>query len=57
VLGKLADQHGIEFVYHLCAYLSLLGVLTVFLPDIGRRSDHAVASQDNYPEVSGRNLH
>ncbi len=37
VLGKLADRHGIEFVYHLCSYLPLLGVLTAFLPDLGRR--------------------
>jgi len=35
VLGMLADQHGIIFVYQLCAWLPLLGVLAVFLPDIG----------------------
>jgi MFS family permease len=34
VLGALADRHGIEFVYHLCAFLPLLGLLTVFLPDL-----------------------
>jgi len=45
VLGKLADQHGIEFVYHLCAYLPLLGVLTVFLPDLGRQPDSAITRQ------------
>jgi FSR family fosmidomycin resistance protein-like MFS transporter len=33
VLGKLADLHGIEYVYQICAYLPLLGLLTVFLPD------------------------
>lgn len=37
VLGKLADLYGIEFVYHVCSYLPLLGVLTVFLPDIRLR--------------------
>ncbi len=42
VLGKIADRHGIEFVYHICSYLPLLGVLTAFLPDLGRRSDSAV---------------
>lgn len=43
VLGKLADQYGIEFVYHLCSYLPLLGVFTAFLPDLGRKSsDSAV---------------
>jgi MFS transporter, FSR family, fosmidomycin resistance protein len=35
VLGKLADLQGIEFVYRVCAFLPLLGLLTVFLPDIG----------------------
>jgi MFS transporter, FSR family, fosmidomycin resistance protein len=35
VLGKLADLHGIEFVYHICAFLPLFGLLTVFLPNIG----------------------
>lgn len=34
VLGQLADSHGIEFVYGLCAYLPLLGMITVWLPDI-----------------------
>ena len=42
VFGKIADQYGIEFVYHLCSYLPLLGVLTAFLPDLGRKSDSAV---------------
>ncbi len=43
VLGKIADQYGIEFVYHICSYLPLLGVLTAFLPDLGRRSDSTIA--------------
>ena len=43
VLGKVADQNSIEFVYYLCSYLPLLGVLTVFLPDLGRKSDSAIA--------------
>jgi FSR family fosmidomycin resistance protein-like MFS transporter len=37
VLGGLADRHGIEFVYRVCAFLPLLGVITAFLPDIERR--------------------
>jgi len=37
VLGVLADSHGIEFVYQVCAFLPLLGLLTVFLPDIEHR--------------------
>jgi len=31
-LGVLADLRGIEFVYQLCAYLPLLGLLTILLP-------------------------
>jgi Major Facilitator Superfamily. len=34
VLGKVADIHSINFVFHICAFLPLLGLLTVFLPDI-----------------------
>lgn len=34
VLGSLADQHGIEFVYRLCAYLPLLGMVAALLPNI-----------------------
>jgi FSR family fosmidomycin resistance protein-like MFS transporter len=34
-LGKLADHTGIEFVFHACGYLPLLGILTVFLPNMG----------------------
>jgi len=51
VLGKLADRHGIEFVYHLCAYLPLLGVLTAFLPDLDRRSATSVGSPQGSPGV------
>ena len=32
VLGKLADQTSIGFVYHLCAFLPAIGLLAVFLP-------------------------
>src|SRR5450631_786348 len=37
VLGGLADRHGIEFVYRICAYLPLLGMVAAFLPDIEHR--------------------
>jgi FSR family fosmidomycin resistance protein-like MFS transporter len=37
VLGGLADQYGIEFVYRICAYLPLLGMVAAFLPDIEHR--------------------
>jgi FSR family fosmidomycin resistance protein-like MFS transporter len=34
VLGLLADHYGIEFVYQVCAFLPLLGLLAAFLPDV-----------------------
>jgi FSR family fosmidomycin resistance protein-like MFS transporter len=37
VLGELADRTGIDFVYQLCAYLPLIGLLTGFLPDVERK--------------------
>jgi FSR family fosmidomycin resistance protein-like MFS transporter len=39
VLGGLADQHGIEYVYRICAYLPLLGMVTAFLPNIEHRKN------------------
>ena len=32
VLGVFADSHGIDFVYRLCSYMPLLGILTILLP-------------------------
>ncbi|NJO21820.1 MAG: MFS transporter [Sphingomonadales bacterium] len=37
LLGELADITSITTVYHLCAFLPLLGLLTWFLPDIRRQ--------------------
>jgi hypothetical protein len=34
VLGALADKTSIEYVYSLCAYLPLIGLLTAFLPGL-----------------------
>jgi MFS transporter, FSR family, fosmidomycin resistance protein len=34
VLGELADWTSIEFVYRVCAFLPLIGLLTVLLPNI-----------------------
>lgn len=36
LLGEIADITSITTVYHLCAFLPLLGLLTWFLPDIRR---------------------
>jgi FSR family fosmidomycin resistance protein-like MFS transporter len=37
LLGKLADKTSIDYVYHVCSFLPLIGLLTVFLPDIGTK--------------------
>ncbi|HIC7208401.1 MFS transporter [Burkholderia stabilis] len=34
VLGQLADATSITFVYKVCSFLPLIGVLTVFLPNL-----------------------
>ncbi|MDR1121146.1 MAG: MFS transporter [Dysgonamonadaceae bacterium] len=36
--GNLADAAGIEYVYHICSYLPLIGLITVFLPNLKRKS-------------------
>jgi MFS transporter, FSR family, fosmidomycin resistance protein len=38
VLGRLADHRSIDYVYHVCSFLPLLGLFAAFLPDIGRKS-------------------
>ena len=45
LLGQLADRTSIEFVYRLCAYLPLIGLLTAFLPDLDQPATaHAPAA-------------
>jgi MFS transporter, FSR family, fosmidomycin resistance protein len=38
LLGKVADLTSIETVFHICAFLPCIGLLTWFLPDISRRA-------------------
>jgi MFS transporter, FSR family, fosmidomycin resistance protein len=38
VLGGVADRYGIDFVYRLCAFLPLLGMIAAFLPNIERHT-------------------
>jgi FSR family fosmidomycin resistance protein-like MFS transporter len=33
-IGLLADRAGIEFTYHVCAFLPAIGLLTALLPNI-----------------------
>jgi FSR family fosmidomycin resistance protein-like MFS transporter len=37
VLGKLADHTSIQYVFHVCAFLPLLGLLTGFLPEVEKK--------------------
>jgi len=34
LLGKLADLTSINYVYHVCAFLPAIGILTAFLPNL-----------------------
>ena len=38
ILGLVADHTSIELVYKICAFLPLLGILTIFLPDNRHKS-------------------
>jgi FSR family fosmidomycin resistance protein-like MFS transporter len=46
LLGTLADHTSIDFVYRVCAFLPIIGLLTAFLPDVeperGLLLSHAV---------------
>jgi FSR family fosmidomycin resistance protein-like MFS transporter len=37
LLGNLADHTSINYVYHVCAFLPLIGLFTAFLPDLHTR--------------------
>ena len=37
VLGKLADLTSISYVFHVCSFLPLIGVLTWFLPNMEKK--------------------
>jgi len=40
VLGQLADATSIAYVYKVCSFLPLIGLMTVFLPDVeGKRAN------------------
>lgn len=37
LMGQLADRYGIEFVYQMCGWLPLMGVITALLPTLHKR--------------------
>ncbi|MCC7196017.1 MAG: MFS transporter [Gemmatimonadaceae bacterium] len=48
ILGLMADHFSIEFVYHVCAFLPLLGLFAVWLPDV-RPPGQAPTQHDAIP--------
>jgi FSR family fosmidomycin resistance protein-like MFS transporter len=42
-LGWLADKTSITNVYHICSFLPLIGILTAFLPNVGRAHEARAA--------------
>ena len=49
VLGILADRNGIIWVYHVCSFLPLLGLLAVFLP-----ADNELKRERRWPCASAK---
>lgn len=43
LLGALADHTSIQYVFKVCAFLPLIGLLTTFLPNIGGRKRYNVS--------------
>ena len=37
LLGKLADITSIQYVYHVCSYLPLIGIICYFLPNLKKK--------------------
>jgi len=37
ILGKLADITGIEYVFKMCSFLPLIGLITAFLPNLEKK--------------------
>ena len=37
IMGNIADEKGIEYIYHIVSFMPLLGIVTYFLPNIKRK--------------------
>jgi len=37
IMGNIADEKGIEYIYHLVSFMPLLGIVTYFLPNVKRK--------------------
>lgn len=40
LLGNLADQTSIHYIFYLCSFFPLVGVIAVFLPDLSKKVMH-----------------
>ena len=40
LLGKMADSTGIIYVFHICAFLPLLGIITGLLPNLDSKKNN-----------------
>ena len=49
VLGRLADHTSIQFVFHVCSFLPLLGVCAGLLPDLNERRQQEAPAMENPP--------
>jgi FSR family fosmidomycin resistance protein-like MFS transporter len=47
ILGKLADLTSINFVYHVCAFLPAIGILTAFLPNLEPAATRTLTAQES----------
>jgi FSR family fosmidomycin resistance protein-like MFS transporter len=45
MLGRLADAHGVEYVYRVVSFLPAIGLLAATLPDLGRRVERVEPRQ------------
>jgi MFS transporter, FSR family, fosmidomycin resistance protein len=49
VLGKVADLTSVSFVYHICSFLPIIGILAYFLPNVQTRTStkakHGLATE------------
>jgi FSR family fosmidomycin resistance protein-like MFS transporter len=47
VLGAMADRHDIPYVFQICSYLPLIGLLTALLPNLGTPRSRTRRRADN----------
>ncbi|MEO8269916.1 MAG: MFS transporter, partial [Aureliella sp.] len=38
LLGELADRTSLEYVFQICAYIPMMGMIAAFLPKLERRA-------------------